>query len=184
MAAQAPEESNGLPLGVDPDVLDSEPAPVLADVAPPPVGADRNHRRQHALEADGPEAAPRAGRRHVRGACADWGVDDDLCDVVILLTSELVTNAARHAPPPIELHVELGPRGVMVSCTDSTATPPQQQRPDLETDGGRGIFLIEMLASAWGYELLGPQEEPTHKRVWFLVDTAPPRREPTSGPPG
>ena len=110
----------------------------------------------------------------------------DVTDTVVLLTSELVTNAARYAPPPLHLTIELGAGGVLVSCSDSTSAAPVARRPDLDSESGRGLWLIEVLASSWGYEQLDADDHRTPesggKRVWFLVTGAPPRRPPSARP--
>jgi anti-sigma regulatory factor (Ser/Thr protein kinase) len=169
-----------------PEGLDLDPAPLAEDEAPPAVGADRSHSRTRRLDDGDVREAPRLARALVLDACAAWELDDDITDVLMLLTSELVTNAARHAPPPLLVTVAKGTSGVLVTCTDSSAAPPRQQRPDLEDDGGRGVYLIEMLASSWGYEITDEASgsgQPGGKRVWFVVDHPPQRREPLAGPP-
>lgn len=156
------------------------------DAPPPAVGADAAHRLRLPLTDSDGAASARASRRLAHRACSHWNVREDVTDTVVLLTSELVTNAARYAPPPLHLTIELGAGGVLVSCADSTSDVPLARRPDLDSEGGRGLWLIEMLANAWGYEPLDADDHRTPddggKRVWFLVTGAPPRRPPSTLP--
>ncbi|EST19573.1 ATP-binding protein [Streptomyces roseochromogenus] len=65
-----------------------------------------------------------------------------------LVVSELVTNAALHAPGPCALRLELTPDGaaLRVSVTDSSAEPPRRRPPDPLRVGGHGLFLVALLS--------------------------------------
>jgi anti-sigma regulatory factor (Ser/Thr protein kinase) len=110
--------------------------------------------------------AAREGRHYVRECLDGWGVHTEVIDVVTLLTSEVITNAVRHAPPPLELRLHRHDLAIRVEVTDSVATPPQRIRPDLDSSGGRGLWLLDALALAWGHYTAGEG-----KRVWFEVRT-------------
>lgn len=93
---------------------------------------------------------------------------DALCDV-LLMTSELVTNAVAHATGAITLDVELVDEAIRVAVCDDNPSPalPAQRGPlDL---GGRGLKIVAALASTWA-------SEPTTsgKRVWFAAPTGSP----------
>ncbi|MGH3393635.1 MAG: ATP-binding protein, partial [Streptosporangiaceae bacterium] len=66
-----------------------------------------------------------------------------------LLVRELVTNAIRHAQPPIQLRLILD--GVL-SCEvwDGASTAPHLRRADRYDEGGRGLMLVAQLAERWG----------------------------------
>ncbi|SEP01852.1 GAF domain-containing protein [Actinacidiphila rubida] len=79
---------------------------------------------------------------------AEWGLDD-LAFTTELIVSELVTNAVRHARPPIRLRLIRD--GVLVcEVCDASATQPRMRRARTTDEGGRGLFIVAQLASRWG----------------------------------
>ena len=86
-----------------------------------------------------------------------------------MLVTELVTNAVIHGTGPgPSLTIDQVANGVIhVAVCDSSRHLPQRQEqvPDPEQTGGRGLFLIESLAIAWGWEPLR-----IGKRVWFEIE--------------
>lgn len=46
---------------------------------------------------------------------------DGTVDALLLLTSELVTNAVLHARTPLEVGITVGQQSVLVTCTTSTS---------------------------------------------------------------
>jgi anti-sigma regulatory factor (Ser/Thr protein kinase) len=79
---------------------------------------------------------------------AAWGLED-LAFATELLVSELVTNAIRHAEPPLELRMILD---TALSCevSDASVTAPHHRRAGRYDEGGRGLMLVARLASRWG----------------------------------
>jgi anti-sigma regulatory factor (Ser/Thr protein kinase) len=99
----------------------------------------------------------------VRTALSDCS-RDDVTDTAELLTSELVTNALLHAGTDLTVHVEAEESVIRVAVDDGCAVGPRLRSPDAGALGGRGMPLVERLASRWGWETL-----PVGKRVWFEV---------------
>jgi serine phosphatase RsbU (regulator of sigma subunit)/anti-sigma regulatory factor (Ser/Thr protein kinase) len=89
------------------------------------------------------EARAWAGRQ-----VTQWGLDE-LAFTAELLVSELVTNAIRHAQPPIQLRMILDD---VLSCevSDASATAPHHRRADRYDEGGRGLMLVATMAARWG----------------------------------
>lgn len=65
-------------------------------------------------------------------------------DDVLLVVSELVTNAVRHAPGPLGLELGLVPGGIEIAVRDTSSRPPRSRTPDLT--GGRGWPIVQTLA--------------------------------------
>jgi anti-sigma regulatory factor (Ser/Thr protein kinase) len=86
-----------------------------------------------------------------------------------LLTSELVTNAVRHAGGIITIVIEcLGDR-VAVAVRDDSMAVPVVRRPSSNDTSGRGLQLVQSLATDWGCQMSPGGEG---KTVWFTVAAA------------
>jgi DNA-binding NarL/FixJ family response regulator len=109
-----------------------------------------------------PQSAASA-RRFVDETLQRWEYGD-LFDVVALLASELVTNAILHARSEVELSVRLTPAAIRVEVADHSAERPVPRAAAPEDTSGRGLALVETLASAWGVD-----ERVGGKTVWFEV---------------
>ena len=108
--------------------------------------------------------APAAARRFVAGGLSLRGLDS-VVDVVVLLVSELVTNAVRHSGGPLRLQLSVDPDMVRVDVSDGVPDPPRPQPADDVAERGRGLMIVGALADRWGVETL-----PAGKRVWFELD--------------
>ena len=107
-----------------------------------------------------------AARQLVRERCDRWGADDAATDAAVLLASELVTNAVLHARTPMTITVAHGDGTIRVEVRDAHPALPQTRRYNLDTATGRGLRLLETMASAWGV-LKVPHAEQPGKIVWF-----------------
>ncbi|WP_367319071.1 SpoIIE family protein phosphatase [Streptomyces sp. HUAS ZL42] len=97
-----------------------------------------------------PEAA-RHARRFTRRTLRSWGVAADDVDAVLLVVSELVTNALVHTDGRIRLDLTLIDQRMRVSVFDSSPrTPVKPTDIGWEATGGRGILLVEAVSEAWG----------------------------------
>jgi anti-sigma regulatory factor (Ser/Thr protein kinase) len=108
------------------------------------------------------------GRRFVGEHLARWSVPAQVSDEAVLLTSELIANAIRHAPPPLCLQVSVDDSVVRVQMHDSNPVAPVLTRPDFTSRGGRGVWLIDTLAAQWGV-----RAQPPGKEVWFEIILTP-----------
>ncbi|WP_431042716.1 ATP-binding protein [Streptomyces sp. P1-3] len=117
------------------------------------------------------------------------GADEPLAETLILLISELVTNAVVHTGCPAVLRMLLPepvPNGrplpaggtagaeavvctVRVEVVDVSARAPRQRHADEAATSGRGLELVDGLADRWGW-----QREGTGKRIWCEIDRSEP----------
>ncbi|MET8244311.1 ATP-binding protein [Streptomyces sp. NPDC005202] len=102
-----------------------------------------------------PEAVS-AVRRRVRAVLSGWSLPTDVADDVLLVVSELVTNALVHALPPATLQLWWlpadGHRTVRVEVTDKgPAAPagPSASAPDPD-EHGRGLGIVTALSARCG----------------------------------
>lgn len=95
-----------------------------------------------------------------------------ILDDARLCVTEVVANAHRHTRTSlIRVHVAVGPEQVTVSVADDapwTAPPAGGVRTGPAQECGRGLILLEALASAWGSDVCGCCA-PSHKSVWFTL---------------
>ena len=103
-------------------------------------------------------------RRFVDEVLNRWRCEA-LLDDVQLLVSELVTNAVVHAGSEVEVAVRLLTDSVRIEVVDRAPTAPlRPTEPADDDESGRGLLLVETLASAWGVEPMDGG-----KSVWFEV---------------
>lgn len=109
-----------------------------------------------------PLSVPEARERVVETAAAV--LSDDRLDVVELLTSELVTNAVKHAQSEFSVVVDVSDSDVRVQVFDYSSDRPKVSSPTDKDCDGRGMLLVEMAADDWGVDDTG-----YGKVVWFSV---------------
>ncbi|MGC5343157.1 ATP-binding protein [Streptomyces sp. DT24] len=117
-------------------------------------------------------------RRWARSRLVGSGIGDDepLAETLILLISELVTNAVVHTGCPAVLRMLFGCPGtpgaaetVRVEVADVSCRPPRQRHAEGDDTNGRGLELVDGLADRWGW-----QPEGVGKRIWCEVDREAP----------
>ncbi len=91
-------------------------------------------------------------------------MDGDAADTAELLVSELVTNAVIHGRSEVRLRVMVSEETVRVEVGDDNSRHPVALRSEESALDGRGMTIVEMLASAWGV-----QDGAFGKIVWFEV---------------
>jgi anti-sigma regulatory factor (Ser/Thr protein kinase) len=109
-----------------------------------------------------PESVGQA-RRLVRAALEAGGAQVD-ADVAMLLTSEVVSNALLHARSPMILSIYVERDAIRVSVHDASPASPHLRDYSPTAGTGRGLHLVEALASHWG---LNAAEDGAGKWVWF-----------------
>ncbi|MFE7317076.1 MULTISPECIES: ATP-binding protein [unclassified Streptomyces] len=111
-------------------------------------------------------------RRWARSRLAGSGIgaDEPLAETLILLISELVTNAVVHTGSAARVRMCFSGSGavvgtVRVEVVDTSARPPRPRHADGDDTNGRGLELVDGLADRWGW-----QPEGAGKRIWCEVD--------------
>jgi anti-sigma regulatory factor (Ser/Thr protein kinase) len=92
-------------------------------------------------------------------------------DAATLLTSEVVTNAIQHTRSGVDggtvTIVVIGvAHGVIVEIIDDGSAGAPIVKGDLYAAEGHGLFLVEQLATEWGY-----LKDPAGTTVWFHLPT-------------
>ncbi len=106
-----------------------------------------------------------------------WGVADEVIDDAILLTSELMSNAVKHGSGVVDLEIEVNDGLLRVGVHDDDRDTPVVRDTGAASPGGRGMWIVQSLARAWGSEFNG---EGPGKTVWFeLVLRTPPDQPPS-----
>jgi anti-sigma regulatory factor (Ser/Thr protein kinase) len=88
----------------------------------------------------------------------------DTLETVALLVTELVTNAILHARTPLQLTVEARPGYLRICVVDESRDQPAVRHFETDAVTGRGLALVEQLASSWGGE-----PKPKGIAVWLEV---------------
>ncbi|MFC7330134.1 ATP-binding protein [Marinactinospora rubrisoli] len=104
-------------------------------------------------------------RREAVQCLRDWGMAH-LIETTELLVSELVTNAVNatggittRTPRYTELRrlrsvvlqLRVEDDALRVSVWDSDPGPPMLRRPGPDAEGGRGLYLVDMISRRWGH---------------------------------
>ena len=110
-------------------------------------------------------SSPRRARRFVRDTLEPLELPSATIDDAELVATELVTNSVMHANSSVVLSVEYAERMVRLRVEDDSAVMPvvRTAAPDAAT--GRGLFIVEQLASQWGVEL-----QRDGKSVWVELE--------------
>jgi phosphoserine phosphatase RsbU/P len=122
----------------------------------------------------------------VRAALEEAGLDE-LVDTAVLLASELCDNAVLHGGTEFEVAVAVTQDEMTITVTDQGPGPLElhmaRPRVGRAATHGRGLMLIERLATAWGTR----HDVGGHHRTWFTLragEPATPARSADRSPPG
>lgn len=102
-----------------------------------------------------------AARKRVRDLLASWGVDRTVCGDMAVVVSELVTNAVVHGVPEVRLVVRGDRDGLWIEVHDRSYLLPRKRVADEDSQGGRGLLVVEGLAAELGWDRTS-----TGKVVW------------------
>jgi anti-sigma regulatory factor (Ser/Thr protein kinase) len=106
-------------------------------------------------------------RQSIADDLVDHHVTAESVDDVVLVASELVTNAVVHAPfvtADLNISWQLHPDSVVIEVIDNSPDLPRRRSP-IDTDTrGRGLFIVAALALDWGV-----RRTEGGKRVWARI---------------
>lgn len=116
------------------------------------------------------DGAVRLARQVTRDVLARWRLAH-VEDTAVLLVSELVTNAVRHARDTyaIALDLEIGETWLRIEVQDADPCWPQRRTRGRLDESGFGLVLVDALAGTWGV-----RDTATGKAVWAELDTLDP----------
>ena len=103
--------------------------------------------------------------------CEPWvraqEVQEDTVESVLLLASEVITNAVVHGAGMVHVSLERSPAAVLrIEVSDDGGGMPLIGAQRADAESGRGMAMVELLSSRWGTDLaVGP----LGKMVWFEV---------------
>ena len=115
-------------------------------------GGNRSDRTR-VIELDGDRDAPSRGRHAVTEVLDGWGFESGTREDLLLVVSELVTNAVVHGVEPIVVTMVRADERVRVEVTDGAdrSSPQGNPRPPVDAENGRGLAVVTHLAVAWGW---------------------------------
>lgn len=121
------------------------------------------------IGSDPAEVGRARGWARARLAGAGIGAREPLAETLVLLVSELVTNAVVHTGRPAVLRLLVPDRqlseAVRIEVADACGCPPRQRQAEADDACGRGLELVAGLANRWGWQRLGGG-----KHIWCELD--------------
>ncbi|MEU8776985.1 ATP-binding protein [Streptomyces sp. NPDC048606] len=134
---------------------------------PPRAGASVAEQRRR-LALSGVRGHVAKGRDFTHQALLDWGwAGNETADDVLLLVSELLTNASLHAGGCVELALTAGEH-LRIEVFDGSTTPPRRHpSPQRGLPGGHGLYIVERLSDRWG-----TRTHETGKAVWAEIEAS------------
>jgi signal transduction histidine kinase len=116
---------------------------------------------------DPDDGAASTARRWARSWWAGRGLGGGVDDLLLVI-SELVENARAHAGGPIRVALRRTGPVVRVEVGDSSRRPPTPAVAHADAAGGRGLVVVEALATSWG-----TQPAVHGKVVWAELPVTP-----------
>ena len=122
-----------------------------------------------------------SARAHVRQLLWEWR-HAELAQDASVVVSELITNAImasaelRPAIAPVRVWLGSATTCVLLAVADASPRPPVRLNLDPDTEGGRGLALVEALTTRWGWYLANPTTAARLVKVvwaeWHLPSSA------------
>jgi anti-sigma regulatory factor (Ser/Thr protein kinase) len=114
--------------------------------------------------------APSLARAALARRCEHLDLEASVFQSLILLVSEVVSNAVRHSPGPRESPIELVAastgENIRITVTDAGSGFTPKPRDPSGTHDGYGLYLLEKVATSWGVD------SDCGTKVWFELPLA------------
>ncbi|MGW1466177.1 ATP-binding protein [Streptomyces sp. NPDC001493] len=104
-------------------------------------------------------------------------VEDDILQGLLLIVSELATNAVRHAAllsPELAVEVAIGADWIRVSVEDNHPYRPTALETDHAQTGGRGLLLVKEVTAEAGGTCDVEHTASGGKIIWAVLPLRPP----------
>jgi anti-sigma regulatory factor (Ser/Thr protein kinase) len=135
-----------------------------------PTGSESDLVKPFELRLDRDDKAPAQARAAVSAWCEPLGISGARAQALVLLVSELVSNAVLHSKAhpgsAVTLAARLERQAMRVSVSDAGEGFEPRPRDPARLSDGYGLFLLDRLASRWGVETAGSTS------VWFELPLA------------
>ena|ERR1700744_3852589 len=115
---------------------------------------------------DAAAVAPAQARSFVASKLLGLTADD--LATILLATSELATNAVEHTGGDFDLRVLRDDHSVRIEVADLSPHAPVLKPNSTHRTGGRGMLIIQRVASAWG---VADSASGQGKIVWCSIPT-------------
>ncbi|MCX9193317.1 hypothetical protein C3Y87_18295 [Carbonactinospora thermoautotrophica] len=123
--------------------------------------SDTWRQRQAVLPLSTEMVSVRDARRFAESCLRTWQVPEPLAREVVVVVSELVSNALQHGIIPGELRLREACGQLYVEVRDANPTIPHLRPAEPLEEKGRGLRLVEALSQRWG-----ARRTETGKSVW------------------
>ena len=128
-------------------------------------------------------ASVAVARQRVAADLSAAGIFEAAVGDAVLVVSELLSNAIRHARPLPGANVQvawaLEDDAIEVAVSDGgAATTPARTHASISALGGRGLDIVEYLASRWGI-----RSDDSGQTVWAVLPTPACEHQPQPGAP-
>ena len=100
------------------------------------------------LTLEGKTRDVRVARSEARTLLTAHGVEEPLEDV-LLVVSELVTNAVLHGGGPLTVALSFTPPDLIIAVTDRGSADPSRRHPTGDDEYGRGLGIVDRLSTSW-----------------------------------
>lgn len=94
------------------------------------------------------------------------GVSEDQLLAARLIVSELVANAVVHAGSAVTVSWAVVANRLRIEVCDDSVVVPVAVKADAVAERGRGLSIVDSMASRWGIERVGGRG----KAVWAEID--------------
>jgi anti-sigma regulatory factor (Ser/Thr protein kinase) len=128
-----------------------------------PLRHERRHAQRHCIDLETSTRSPARARRATAEMVEQLHLEP-IGDELALVVSELVTNAVRHAEPPLRLEIQADDDRVTVAVADGSPGLPVPRWAAADAEGGRGLPMIDLLAAETGV-----RANPPGKTVWAAL---------------